>query len=85
MNIRKTDAEVEAPILWPTDAISSLIGKDSDAETYWGEEEMGVSGWDGWIASLTQWHEFEQTLGDRKGQRSLLDCSAWDYKESDMI
>ena len=29
--IRRTDAEVEAPILWPLDAKSQLIGKDSDA------------------------------------------------------
>ena len=74
--IRRTDAEVVAPILWPTDAISSLTGKDSDAEKYW-EEEMGVTGWDGWIVSLTQWREFEQTLGDSKWQRSLSGCSPW--------
>ena len=29
--IRKTDAEDEAPILWPPDAKSRLIGKDPDA------------------------------------------------------
>ena len=29
--IGKTDAEAEAPILWPTDAKSQLIGKDPDA------------------------------------------------------
>ena len=28
----RTDAEAEAPILWPPDAKSRLIGKDSDAE-----------------------------------------------------
>ena len=27
----KTDAEVEAPILWPPDVKGQLIGKDSDA------------------------------------------------------
>ena len=27
----KTDAETEAPILWPPDAKSQLIGKDPDA------------------------------------------------------
>ena len=27
----RTDAEVEAPILWPPDVKSQLIGKDSDA------------------------------------------------------
>ena len=29
--IGRTDAEAEAPILWPFDAKSQLIGKDSDA------------------------------------------------------
>ena len=28
----RTDAEAEAPVLWPPDAISKLIGKDPDAE-----------------------------------------------------
>ena len=27
----KTDSEAEAPILWPPDAKSQLIGKDADA------------------------------------------------------
>ena len=27
----RTDAEAEAPILWPLDVKSQLIGKDSDA------------------------------------------------------
>ena len=29
---RRTDAEVEAPILWPPDVKSWLISKDPDAE-----------------------------------------------------
>ena len=31
MFIRRTDAEAEAPILWPPDSMSQLIGKDPDA------------------------------------------------------
>ena len=31
MFIGRTDAEAEAPILWPPDAKIPLIGKDSDA------------------------------------------------------
>ena len=30
MDIAGTDAEAEAPILWPPDAKSQLIGKDPD-------------------------------------------------------
>ena len=29
-------------------------------------------------------HEFEQTLGDGKGQGSLVCCSPWGCRESDM-
>ena len=39
--------------------------------------EVGDRGWDGWMASLTQWHEFEQTQGDGEGQGSLMCCSSW--------
>ena len=34
--IEKTDAEVEAPILWSPDVKSWLTGKDPDAEKDWG-------------------------------------------------
>ena len=39
--IGRTDAE--APILWPPDAKNWLIGKDSDAERDWGQEEKGTT------------------------------------------
>ena len=32
--IGRTDAEAEAPVLWPPDAKSQLIGKDPDAGKY---------------------------------------------------
>ena len=35
-----------------------------------------------WATSIL--HEFEQTLGDGEGQGSLLSCSPWGHKESDM-
>ena len=36
----------------------------------------------GWHHQLNG-HEFEQTLGDGEGQRSLACCSPWDHKEMD--
>ena len=36
------DAEAEAPILWPPEVKSGLIGKDSDAGKDWGHEEKGA-------------------------------------------
>ena len=41
--IGKTDAEAEAPILWPPDAKSQLLGKDPDAGKDGGQEEKGVT------------------------------------------
>ena len=51
----RTDAEAEAPILWPPDAKTWLTGKDPDAGKDWRQEEKGMTGWDGWMASLTRW------------------------------
>ena len=50
-----TGAEAEAPILWPPDGKNWLNGKDPDAGKVWGQEEKGVTGWDGGMVSLTQW------------------------------
>ena len=53
--IRRTDAEAEAPILWPSDEKSWLTGKNSDAGRLKAGGEGDDRGWDGWMASLTQW------------------------------
>ena len=37
----------------------------------------------GWHHRLNG-HEFEQDLGDGEGQGSLVCCSPWGHKESDM-
>ena len=37
--IGRTDAEAEAPILWPPDVKSRLIGKDPDAGKDWRQKE----------------------------------------------
>ena len=70
--IGRSDAEAEAPLLWPPDAKSWLTGKDPDAGKDWGQEEKGATenemvGWHHWLNG----HEFEQTLGDSKAWRVL--------------
>ena len=50
-----SDFILGAPVLWPPYAKSWLIGKDFDAGRDWGQEKKGTTGWDGWMASLTQW------------------------------
>ena len=52
--IGRTDAEAETSILWPPDVKNWLIWKDPDAGKDWGQEEKGMTGWDGWMASPTQ-------------------------------
>ena len=41
--IGRTDAEAEAPILWPPDAKNWLIWKDPDAGKDWSQEEKGMT------------------------------------------
>ena len=41
--IRRTDAEAEAPRLWPPDTKSWLFGKDPDAGQDWRQEEKGMT------------------------------------------
>ena len=58
--IGRTDAEAEAPILWPPDAKNWLIWKDPDAGKNWRHEEKGTTEDDvvGWHHQLDA-HEFE--------------------------
>ena len=54
--IGRTDVEAGTPILWPPDAKSWLIGKDPDAgKRLRAGGEGDDRGWDGWMASPTQW------------------------------
>ena len=39
----RNDAKAETPVLWPPQAKSWLIGKDSDAGRDWGQEEKGTT------------------------------------------
>ena len=70
--IGKTDAEAEAPILWPPGVRSWLTGKDPDAGKDWRQEEKGMTedetvGWHHWLNG----HEFEQA------QEVVRDREAW--------
>ena len=57
----RNDAKAETPVLWPPNWKSWLIGKDSDAERDWGQEEKGtteyeMAGWNRvWVSGLTHW------------------------------
>ena len=55
---------------------------------YWERLKVGGEGddrgWDGWMASPIQWHEFEWSLGVSDGQGGLVCFSSWRHKELDM-
>ena len=82
ISIRRTDAEAEAPILWPPDAKSWFIRKDPDAGKDWRQKEKGTTedemvGGHHWLSG----HEFEPTPGDGEGLGSMAYCSPRGCKE----
>ena len=82
--IGRTDAEAEAPILWPHNEKNWLfIGKDPDAEQDWRREKGTTEdGLVGWYHQLDA-HEFGQALGVGDRQGGLVCCSPWGRKELD--
>ena len=82
--IGRTDAETEAPIPWPPDAKSRLIGKDPDARKDWRQEEKGTTE-DEMLDGITDSMDMNLSkLRDGEGQGSLACCSPWFCKESDV-
>ena len=80
------DAKAETPVLWPPDAKSWLIGKDSDAGRDWAQEEKGTTEDEmaGWHHQLNR-YEFEQAPADGEGEGSLLCLQSMGGKEFGMI
>ena len=78
--IGRTDAEAEAPILWPPDANNWLIRRPWSWERLKAEGEGDDRGWDGWMASPTQW----TWVWVSSGSWWWMCCSPWGRKESDI-
>ena len=77
--IGRTDAEVEAPILWPPDAKNWLNRKDPEARKDWRQEEDGVTEDEmvGWNHQLNA-HEFWQAPGISDDQKlGVLQSMGW--------
>ena len=71
MFIGRTDAEAEAPILWPPDGKSQLVGKDPNGRLTEGEKVEWHHQCNG--------HERGQTPGDGEGRgawRSVIHAAA---------
>ena len=70
--IGRSNPEVETPIVWPPDAKSWLIWKDSDVGKDWRQEQKGMAedemvGWHHWLDG----HEFG------KAPELVMDRAAW--------
>ena len=74
----RTDAKAETPIVWPPHAKTWLIGKDSDAERDWGQEEKQTTEDEmaGWHHRLDG-HEFGWTPAVGDGQGGLACWDSW--------
>ena len=72
MFIGRTDAEAEAPVLWPPDGKKWLMEKNPDARQDWRQEETGMTedAMVGWHHGLNG-HESEQALD------LVMDREAW--------
>ena len=68
--IGRTDAEAEAPILWPADSLETTLMLRAG-----GEE--GSRGWDSWLVPPIQ-GEREQSPGEGEARGSLGRCGPWD-------
>ena len=72
----RTDAEAEAPVLWPPDAKSQFTGKDPDAGKDWGQQEKRATEDEmtGWHHQLSE-HDFKQfweIVEDRKAWHAVV-------------
>ena len=82
----RTDAEAEAPVLWPPDGKNWLIGKDPDTgkDRRWEEKGMTEDEMIGWHNRLDE-HEFEHALGVGDGQGSLVCYSSEGHKQLNIL
>ena len=80
--IGRTEVEAKAPIFWPPDVKSRLIGKDPEAGKDSGQEEEGAT-----ENEMVGWHhqlsgcQFEETPGVGEGQGSLACCPTWTARQ----
>ena len=79
--IGRSDAETEAPILWPPAA------EPTHCKRPWCWERLKAEGEADDTGQMVGWrhqpdgHEFEQTLGDGERQGNLMCCNPWSHKE----
>ena len=83
--IAKTDAEAEAPVRWPPDVKSRLIGKDPDTGEDWSRRRRGIQ-WMRWFNDITESTDrsltkFQVIVKDREDWRAAI--VGWQRPEHD--
>ena len=73
MFIGRTDAEAEAPILWPCDEKNWLLGKDPDAGKDW-RQEKGMAEYEmvGWHHRLMSFSKLLELVMDREAWHAAV-------------
>ena len=75
--IGRTDAETEAPILWPPDAKNQLIGKDPDAGKDWRQDEKGTAEYKVLSSYIYVYITDSVDMSLSKVQEFVIDKEAW--------
>ena len=70
--IDRTDAEAEAPILWPSDVKNWLTGKDVDAGKDWRQEDKGAT-----EDEMVGWHHDSMDMNLSKLRKLVMDREVW--------
>ena len=81
--IGRAYVEAETPVLWQPDVKNWLLKRPWCWERLRAGGEGDNKGWDGWMASPTQWTWVGWTPGVGDGQGGLACCGSWGRKESD--
>ena len=68
----RTDAEAEAPTIWPPDVMSWLVWKDLDAGKEWRQEEKGTT-----EDKMVVWHQQLNGHGFEQVQELVVNRETW--------